>query len=72
MTLLFRLRRAIATVTVVVGIALFTLALQGVTSVDTRLELAAAKQAAPQVADDCPFRDRDRHYKPRRDREPAV
>jgi len=72
MTLLFRLRRAIATVTVVVGIALFTLALQGVTSVDTRLELAAAKQAAPQVADDCPFRDRDRHHQPRRDREPAV
>jgi len=71
MTLLFGLRRALATVTVVAGIALFTLALQGVTSVDTRLELAAAKQAAPQVADDCPFRDRDRHY-PRRDREPAV
>jgi hypothetical protein len=72
MTLLSRLRRTIATVTVVVGIALFTLALEGVTSVDTRLELAAAEQAAPQVADDCPFRDRDRHREPRRDREPAV
>jgi hypothetical protein len=72
MTLLSRLRRALATVTVVAGIALFTLALQGVTSVDTRLELAAARQAVPQVADDCPFRDRDRHPQPRRAREPAV
>jgi hypothetical protein len=72
MTLLSRLRRTMATVTVVAGIALFTLALQGVTSVDTRLELAAAERTAPQVADDCPFRDRDRRHEPRRDREPAV
>jgi hypothetical protein len=71
MTLLSRLRRTVATVIVVAGIALFTLALQGMTSVDTRLELAAAKQAAPQVAD-CPARERDRHREPRHDREPAV
>jgi hypothetical protein len=71
MTLLSRLRRAMATVTVVAGIAVFTLALQGMTSVDTRLELAAAEQTAPKVAD-CPAPSRDRHREPRHDREPAV
>jgi hypothetical protein len=71
MRLPVRLRRAMATVTVVAGIALFGLALQGMTSVDTRLELAAAGQAAPKVAD-CPAQERDRHRGPRHDREPAV
>ena len=70
MTLLSTLGRAVAVVTVVAGIALFTLAVHGLTRVDTRLELAAAKQAvpayaadhdrAPAKAADCPFRDRDR------------
>jgi hypothetical protein len=64
MRLSSRLRRAVAVATVAVGIALFTLAVQGVTRVDTRLELAAVEQVAPQVAD-CPFRDRA----PKHDRE---
>ena len=71
MRLLVRLRHAMATVTVVAGIALFGLALQGMTSVDTRLELAATGQTAPNVAD-CPAPERDRHREPRHDREPAV
>ena len=62
------LRRALALATVVAGIALVTLAVQGVTRVDTRLELAAARQAVPKVVD-CPFRDR--HHAPRADREPV-
>ena len=66
MRLLSRLRRAAAVATVAVGIALFTLAVQGVTRVDTRLELAAVEQTAPKVVDvDCPFRDRA----PKHDRE---
>jgi hypothetical protein len=68
MTHLSTLGRALAVVTVVAGIALFTLAVQGVTRVDTRLELAVAKQAAPKVAD-CPFRER--HHAPPADREPV-
>ena len=59
MTLVSALRRAVAVAVVVAGIALFTLAVQGVTRVDTRLELAAAEQVAPTFAD-CPFRDRAR------------
>ena len=63
MTLVSVLGRAVAVAVVVAGIALFTLAVQGVTSVDTRLELAATEQAVPEYAD-CPFRhhgrDRDR------------
>ncbi len=49
------LGRALALATVIAGLVLFTLAVQGVTRVDTRLELAAAEQAAPRFAD-CPFR----------------
>ena len=64
MPLLSTLRRALAVATVVAGIALFTLAVQGVTRVDTRLELAAAQEATPAYVD-CPFRDRDH----KRDRE---
>ena len=62
------LRRALALATVLAGLALLMLAVQGVTRVDTRLELAAAKQAAPKVVD-CPFRER--HHAPRTDREPV-
>ena len=57
MTLLSVLGRAVAVAVVVAGFALFTLAVQGVTRVDTRLEVAAAEQALPKFAD-CPFRDR--------------
>ena len=59
MTLVSVMGRAVAVAVVVAGIALLTLAVQGVTRVDTRLELAAVEQAAPKVAD-CPFRARDR------------
>ena len=72
MTLLSTLRRALAVATVVAGLALLALAVQGVTRVDTRLELAAVQQveqAAPKFAD-CPFRDRD-HGPVRGDREPV-
>ena len=62
------LRRALALATVVTGLALFALAVQGVTRVDTRLELAAAKQASPQVVD-CP--SRERHRTPPAGREPV-
>ena len=59
MTLVSVLGRAVAVAVVVAGIALFTLAVQGVTSVDTRLEIAAAEQTLPKFAD-CPFRERER------------
>ena len=59
MTLVSVLGRAVAVAIVVAGIALFTLAVQGVTSVDTRLEVAAAQQAVPTFAD-CPFREHAR------------
>jgi len=64
MTLPSVLGRAMAVAIVVAGIALFALALDGVRGVDTRLELAAAEQAAPALVD-CPFREH------RRDREPV-
>ena len=63
MTLASVLGRAVAVAIVVAGIALFTLSVQGVTSVDTRLELAAAEQAAPKFAD-CPFRERSHERQP--------
>ena len=59
MTLVSVLGRAAAVAVVVAGIALFTLAVQGVTRVDTRLEVAATQQVAPKFAD-CPFRERAR------------
>ena len=59
MTLVSVLGRAVAVAVVVAGIALFTLGVQGMTSVDTRLDLAATEQAAPKFAD-CPFRDHGR------------
>jgi hypothetical protein len=68
MSLFSSLRRTLAVATVVAGVALLTLAVQGVTRVDARLELAAAKQAAPTVVD-CPFRER--HHKPHADRQPV-
>lgn len=72
MTLLSSLRRAPAVATVVAGLALLAVAVQGVTRVDTRLELAAVQQveqAAPKFAD-CPFRDRE-HGPGRGDRAPV-
>ena len=75
MTLVSTLGRAVAVAVVVAGIALIALAVQGLTRVDTRLELAAARQAVPAYAADheraaakvadCPFREREH----RRDRE---
>jgi hypothetical protein len=59
MTLVSVLGRAVAVAAVVAGIVLLTLAVQGMTRVDTRLDLAAAEQVAPKFAD-CPFRDRGR------------
>jgi hypothetical protein len=53
----------VAVAIAVAGIALFTLAVQGVTSVDTRLELAAAEPAVPKFAD-CPFRERSHEREP--------
>jgi hypothetical protein len=69
MPVLNSLGRMLAIVTVVAGIALLTLAVSGMSRVDTGLELAAARQAAPKVVD-CPFRER--HHAPRNsDREPV-
>ena len=51
--------RAAALAVVVAGIVLLTLAVQGMTRVDTRLEVAAAGQAVPQFAD-CPYREHPR------------
>ena len=62
---LLTLGRTLALATVIAGAVLFTLAVQGVTRVDTRLEVAAARQAVPAQVAGCPFRDRDH----RRDRE---
>jgi hypothetical protein len=63
MTLVSVLGRAVAVAVVVAGIALFTLAVQGVTTVDTRLQVAAAEQAVPKFAD-CPFRERSHERHP--------
>ena len=68
MSLFSSLRRTLVVATVVAGVALLSLAVQGVTRVDARLELAAAKQAAPKVVD-CP--SRERHHKPPAGREPV-
>ena len=46
MTRLSMLGRTLAVATVVAGILMFTLAVQGVTRVDTKLELAAMEQKA--------------------------
>ena len=46
MSRFFTLGRSLAVATVVAGILLFTVAVQGVTRVDTRLELAAMEQKA--------------------------
>ena len=60
MTSLLTLGRTLALAIVIAGAVLFTLAVQGVTSVDTRLEVAAARQAVPAKVADCPFRDHER------------
>jgi hypothetical protein len=65
MTSLLTLGRTVTLAIVIAGVVLFTVAVQGVTSVDTRLELAAARQAVPAKVADCPFRD----HGPRSDRE---
>jgi len=61
------LGRSLAVATVVAGILLFTLAVQGVTRVDTKLELAATsmehKTATKYV--DCPFQPRKQQHRER-------
>jgi hypothetical protein len=48
------MRSVLALAAVIAGIAVFTLAVQGVTRVDARLEVAAAaKRAAPAKLADC-------------------
>jgi hypothetical protein len=59
MTSLLTLGRTLALAIVIAGVVLFTLAVQGVTSVDTRLELAADRQATPAKVADCPFREHE-------------
>jgi hypothetical protein len=57
---LLRPGRRLALAAVIAGVVLFTLAVQGVTRVDARLEAAAAKHAAPAKLADCAPRDRGR------------
>ncbi len=49
----------------VAGILLFTLAVQGVTRVDTKLELAAMEQKAAPKYVDCPFQPRKQQHRER-------
>ena len=60
------LGRTLAVATVVAGILMFTLAVQGVTRVDTKLELAAMEQRAtmPKLVD-CPFQPRKQQHRER-------
>ena len=55
---LLRPGRRLALAAVIAGVVLFTLAVQGVTRVDARLEVAAAKHAASAKLADCAPRDR--------------
>jgi len=61
------LGRSLAVATVVAGILLFTLAVQGVTRVDTKLELAATsmEQKAATKYVDCPFQPRKQQHRER-------
>jgi hypothetical protein len=59
------LGRSLAVATVVAGILLFTLAVQGVTRVDTKLELAAMEQRAKPTLVDCPFQPRKQQHRER-------
>ena len=59
------LGRSLAVATVVAGILLFTLAVQGVTRVDTKLELAATEQQAAPKYVDCPFQPRKQQHRER-------
>ena len=60
MTRLSMLGRTLVIAAVVAGVLMFTLAVQGVTRVDTKLELAAMEQKAAPRYVDCPFRERAR------------
>jgi len=65
MSRFFTLGRSLAVATVVAGILLFTVAVQGVTRVDTRLELAAMEQKATPTFADCPFQPRKQQHRER-------
>ena len=65
MTRLSMLGRTLAVATVVAGILMFTLAVQGVTRVDTKLELAAMEQKAAPRYVDCPFQPRKQQHRER-------
>ena len=66
MTRLSMLGRTLAVATVVAGILMFTVAVQGVTRVDTKLELAAVKQQqATTKLVDCPFQPRKQQHRER-------
>ena len=67
MSRFFTLGRSLAVATVVAGILLFTVAVQGVTRVDTKLELAAMEQKAPLTSKyvDCPFQPRKQQHRER-------
>jgi len=69
MTRLSMLGRTLAVATVVAGILMFTLAVQGVTRVDTKLELAAMEQkvAPKSTLVDCPFNPRRQQHRERED-----
>ena len=65
MSRLSLLGRSLAVATVVAGVLLFTLAVQGVTRVDTRLEVAAMEQKATPKYADCPFQPRKQQHRER-------
>ena len=67
MTRLSMLGRTLAIATVVAGILMITLAVQGVTRVDTKLELAAMEQTATPKSTlvDCPFQPRKQQHRER-------
>jgi hypothetical protein len=67
MTRLSTLGRTLAIATVVAGVLMFALAVQGVTRVDTKLELAAAgmEQKAATKYVDCPFQPRKQQHRER-------
>jgi len=67
MTRLSMLGRTLVIAAVVAGVLMFTLAVQGVTRVDTKLELAAAgmEQKAATKYVDCPFQPRKQQHRER-------
>jgi len=65
MTRLSMLGRTLVIAAVVAGVLMFTLAVQGVTRVDTKLELAAMEQRAKPTLVDCPFQPRKQQHRER-------